>query len=77
MSPKLTSVRPRQEDTAKLMRAVREAVRLGARAGTTSYKEIAEMLNAKGIAAPQARRWTARSVATALERARETGSESE
>ena len=48
------------------MRAVREAVRFGARAGMTSYNEIAEMLNAKGIAAPQARRWTAQSVATVL-----------
>jgi Recombinase len=72
VSPKLTPVRPRHEDAAKLMRAVREAVRSGARAGMTSYNEIAEMLNAKGIAAPQAGRWTAQSVATALERARET-----
>jgi hypothetical protein len=73
MSPKLTPVRPTQEDAANLMRAVREAVRSGARAGMTSYNEIAEMLNAKGIAAPQARRWTAQSVATVLERAREAG----
>jgi hypothetical protein len=43
----------------------------------TSYNEIAEMLNAKGIAASQARRWTAQSVATLLERAREARSESE
>jgi hypothetical protein len=48
------------------MRAVREAVRSGARAGKTSYNEIAEMLNGKGIAAPQARRWTPQSVATVL-----------
>jgi hypothetical protein len=59
------------------MRAVREAVRSGARAGMTSYNEIAEMLNAKGISAPRAGRWTAQSVATALERAREIRSESE
>jgi hypothetical protein len=43
----------------------------------TSYNEIAEMLNAKGIAASQARHWTAQSVATVLERAREARSESE
>jgi hypothetical protein len=66
MSPKLTPLRPTQEDAANLMRAVREAVRSGARAGMTSYNEIAEMLNAKGIAAPQARRWTPQSVATVL-----------
>jgi hypothetical protein len=77
MSPKLTPVRPTQEDAANLMRAVREAVRSGARAVMTSYNEIAEMLNAKGIAAPQARRWTAQSVATVLERAGEARSESE
>jgi hypothetical protein len=35
------------------------------------------MLNAKGISAPRAGRWTAQSVATALERAREIRSESE
>jgi hypothetical protein len=77
ISPKLTPVRPTQEDAANLMRAVREAVRSGARAVMTSYNEIAEMLNAKGIAAPQARRWTAQSVATVLERAGEARSESE
>jgi hypothetical protein len=70
MSPKLTPVRPTREDAASLMRAVREAVRSGARAGMTPYNEIAEILNAKGIAASQARRWTAQSVATVLERAR-------
>jgi hypothetical protein len=75
MSPKLTPLRPTQEDAANLMRVVREAVRSGARAGMTSYNEIAEMLNAKGIAAPQARRWTAQSVATVLGRAREARSE--
>ena len=77
MSPKLTPVRPTQEDTANLMRAVREAVRFGARAGMTSYNEIAEILNAKGIAASQAHHWTAQSVATVLERAREARSASE
>jgi hypothetical protein len=77
VSPKPTPIRPRHEDAAKLMRAVREAVRSGARAGMTSYNEIAEMLNAKGISAPRAGRWTAQSVATALERAREIRSESE
>jgi hypothetical protein len=37
------------------MRAVREAVRSGARAGMTSYNEIAEMLNAKGHGSEQVR----------------------
>ena len=77
VSPKPMPIRPRHEDAAKLMRAVREAVRSGARAGMTSYNEIAEMLNAKGISAPRTGRWTAQSVATALERARESRSESE
>jgi Recombinase len=55
------------------MQVVHEAVRSGA----VSFADIAEKLNAQGIAAPSGRRWNARSVAKALERAQEARREPE
>jgi ribosome-binding protein aMBF1 (putative translation factor) len=63
---------PKQDERdAKLMRVFRDVVRSGRYAGAPSLKDIAEMLNAKGIATPRGGRWTAMSVAKVLDRAQE------
>ncbi len=60
-----------EEEVAKLMRLI-VRVRAGASLG-----EIAETLNAMGIATPRGGRWNARSVAKALERVQEARNEPE
>ena len=63
---KQTSIRPKQEEDANLMRVINEIVRGGA----TSLTEIAKRLKSKGITTPYGDR-NARSVANVLERAQE------
>jgi len=54
-----------EEEAAKLMHNPR-VVRSDAHP-VTSFKDIAETLNAMGITTPRGRRWNARSVARVLE----------
>jgi hypothetical protein len=66
-----------EKETAKLMRVIHEIVRSGEHP-VTSFKDIAEILNVRGVAAPRGGRWNARSVAKVLERsAQEARSEPE
>jgi hypothetical protein len=55
-----------EEEAVKLMRVIHEIVRSDAHP-VTSFKDIAETLNAMGITTPRGRRWNARSVARVLE----------
>jgi len=77
MSPKLTPVRPTQEDAANLMRAVRAAVRFGTRAGWPPTMKSRRCWTLKALLHRKRAVGLPRAWRLCWERARETRSESE
>jgi hypothetical protein len=64
MSTRTKNPEKDEEAATDVMPVIRDIVRESA--GTTSLKDIADRLNARGIATPRGRRWDARSVARVL-----------